>query len=188
MIVRYAAGVPVFVIAGLWQGSWSCSRIRTPTDMVASTFFAGVALLTLIAPFELTAPLVRLPRQSISTVEAAVIGALVCAAAALAWSRRRPDWGSPLPASWTGLLIAMLAASLLSPVSRVNALHMTGRSAAAFAVYLLAWNGITSPTRLRSALLLAVATGVAVSALAILEYRGVGPVLTMLQAFRPAVS
>ena len=156
--------------------------------MVASTSFAGAALLMLVAPFELTAPLLRLPFQSVSNLEAAVLCAFVCGAAALVWSRRLPDWRTPLTQPWVALLLAMLVASLVSPVSRVNALHMTGRLAAAFGVYLLASNGVTTPARLRSALRLAVAVGVVVSLLAILEYRGVRVVLIGLKAFRPAVS
>jgi len=156
--------------------------------MVGITFFAGVALLTLVAPFELTAPLMRLPRQSVSNLEAAVLSAFVCGGAALVWAHRWPRWRTPLTAPWLALLLAMAVASAVSPVSPVNAFHMTGRAAAAFGVYLLAANGVTTPGRLRSLLALAVAVGVMVSALAILEYRGVREVLDALRAFRPAVS
>jgi hypothetical protein len=156
--------------------------------MVGSISFAGVAVLTLVAPFELTAPLLRLPRQSVSNLEAAVMCAFVCAGVAIVWSRQWPDWRTPLTQPWVALLAAMLVAAAVSPVSRVNALHMTGRLTAAFGVYLLAANGVTTVARLRSALSLAVAAGVLVSLLAILEYRGVRPVLTALTAFRPAVS
>jgi hypothetical protein len=156
--------------------------------MVGSISFAGVALLTLVAPFELTTPLLRLPWQSVSNLEAAVMCAFVCGGAAIVWSRQLPDWRAPLTLPWIALLAAMLVAAVVSPVSRVNALHMTGRLTAAFGVYLLAVNGITTSARLRSALSLAVAAGVVVSLLAILEYRGVRPVLTALTAFRPAVS
>ena len=156
--------------------------------MVGSTFFAGVALLTLIAPFELTSPLVRLPRQSVSNLEAAVVCAFVFGAVAVVRSRRLPDWRTPLTLPWMALLLAMSIASALSPVSRVNAFHMTGRLAAAFGVFLLASSAIATPARLRSALTLAVAVGVVVGVLAILEYRGLRPVLSVLEAFRPAVS
>jgi O-Antigen ligase len=156
--------------------------------MVGSTLFAGVALLTVVAPFELTVPLLRLPRQSVSNLEAAVLCAFVCGAAALVWSRRLPDWRTPLTQPWAALLLAMFVASAVSPVSRVNAFHMTGRIVAAFGVYLLASNGVTTPARLVSALRLAVAVGVVVSVLAILEYRGVRTVLVGLKAFRPFVS
>ena len=157
--------------------------------MVGSTFFAGVALLTLVAPFELTAPLLRLPRQSVSNLEAAVLCAFVCGAAALVWSRRLPEWRTPLTVPWIGAARSRWSSRRRSsPVSRVNAFHMTGRLAAAFGVYLLASNGVTTTARLRTVLALAVAVGVVVSVLAILEYRGVRPVLDGLKVFRPAVS
>ena len=150
--------------------------------------FAGVALLTLAAPFELTEPLVRLPHQSISSLETAVLLAFGAWAAAIAVSRRLPDWRTPLTLPWIALLVAMFIASIASPVSRVNALHMTGRLAAAFGIYLLTVNGVTTRARLSIVLSLAVVIGVVVSLLAILEYLGVGPVLTWLKAFRPSVA
>ena len=150
--------------------------------------FAGVALLTLAAPFELTAPLVRLPRQSISSLEAAVIAAFAAAAIAAVRTRRLPQWRTPLTAPWIALLAAMLVASLASPVSRLNALHMTGRIGAALGVYLLTVNGVTTARRLRVVLALALAVGLAVAVLAILEFLGVEPVLAWLKAFRPSVS
>src|SRR6185295_8192021 len=103
-------------------------------------------------------------------------------------SRRLPQWQTPLTLPWVVLLVAMLVASAASPVSRTNALHMTGRLTAALGVYLLTVNGLTTRSRLRSALALAVAVGVVVSVLAILEYLGVRPVLAWLTAFRPGVA
>src|SRR5690349_2571460 len=100
--------------------------------MKRSTVFAGVALLTLAAPFELTEPLVRLPRQSISSLEAAVLVAFAAWGAAIVVSRRLPEWRAPLTLPWLALLVAMGLASLASPISRLNAFHMTGRLAAAF--------------------------------------------------------
>jgi O-antigen ligase len=156
--------------------------------MAGTTLFTGVALLTLVAPFELTEPLVRLPRQAVSNLEAAVLCAFAFGAAAVVWSRRAPVWRTPLTAPWLAVLVAMLIASALAPVSRVNAFHMTGRFTAAFGVFLLAANGMTSSARVKSVLRLALVTGVVVSVLAILEYRGVRPVLTLLKVFRPSVT
>jgi O-antigen ligase len=156
--------------------------------MEGLTLFAGVALLTIAAPFELTEPLVRLPRQSISSLESAVIVAFVGWGAAVAATRRAPEWRTPLTLPWIALLAAMAAASFASPVSRVNALHMTGRFAAALGVYLLAVNGITTRGRLRTVLALAVAIACVVSALALLEFAGVRRVLDWLTVFRPGVA
>ena len=52
--------------------------------------FGGVALLTFAAPFELTEPLVRLPRQSITSLEAAIMVAFAAWGIAIAASRRLP--------------------------------------------------------------------------------------------------
>ena len=65
---------------------------------------------------------------------------------------------------------------------------MTGRLAAALGVYLLAVNGLTTRSRVTTALNLAVGVGVVVSVLAILEYLEVRPVLSWLTAFRPWVA
>ena len=156
--------------------------------MDRSPLFAGVALLTLAAPFELTEPLVRLPRQSVSSLEAAVLAAFAAWAVAVVASRRLPEWRTPLTFPWVALLAAMALASVASPVSRINALHMTGRLGAAFGIYLLTVNGVTTRARLRVVLALAVAIGVFVSVLAILEYAGVRPVLAWLTVFRPGVA
>src|SRR5262249_1076555 len=156
--------------------------------MGSLTLFAGVALLMLAAPFELTEPLVRLPHQSISSLETAVLLAFAAWAVAIVVSRRLPDVRTPLTLPWTALLAAMFVASILSSVSRVNALHMTGRLAAAFGIYLLTVNAVTTHARLRVALALAVLIGVVVSVLTILEYVGVGWVLAWLKAFRPGVA
>ena len=150
--------------------------------------FAGVALVTLAAPFELTEPFLRLPYQSISSLETAVLLAFALWAAAIVFSRRLPDWRTPLTLPWIVLLLAMLVASIASTVSRVNALHMTGRLAVAFGVYLLTVNGVTTRARLRAVTSLVVLIGVVVSVLAILEYLGVATVLAWLRAFRPGVA
>jgi hypothetical protein len=156
--------------------------------MGGSLLFAGVALLTLAAPFELREPLVRLPRQSVTSLESVVLLAFAAWGVAIVSSRRLPEWRTPITLPWIAVLLAMAVASVASPVSRVNALHMTGRASAAFLVYLLTVNGVTTPARLRVVLILAVAIGVLVSGLAILEYLGVGPVLSWLRAFRPYVT
>src|SRR4051812_16215793 len=128
--------------------------------MVGSIPFAGVVVLTLVAPFEFTAPVLRLPRQSVSNLEAAMVLAVTAGAAALAWSRRRPDWRTPITAPWIAVIITMLIASLASPVSRINAVHMTGRLTAALAVFLLAINAVTTRSRMRTVLTLALWVGV----------------------------
>ena len=161
---------------------------NTFTASAATVAFAGVSLLALVAPFELTQPLVRLPRQSISHLEAALLVAFAAWGAALVWFRAMPAWQTPLTAPWIVLLVILTAAALASPVSRLNALHLTGRLTAAFGVYLLTVNGVRTRARLCLVLDLVLAAGVIVSVLVFLEYLGVKPVLDMLKAFRPGIT
>ncbi len=157
-------------------------------DHVAATAaFAGVVLLLVVAPFERTQPLIRLPGQSLSNLEAAVATAFVAWLGAIVWSRRMPIWRTPLTWPWVAFVATMLVAALGAPLERVNALHMSGRFAAAFAIYLLAVNGVTTRDRLVAAIWLMLATGVTISVLAVLEYLGAPMVLRWLKEFRPQV-
>ena len=69
--------------------------------LTGMTLFGGVALLTILAPFELTEPLVRLPRQSVSTLEAALLLAFAGWGASIVMSRRLPQWQTPLTWPWS---------------------------------------------------------------------------------------
>ena len=152
------------------------------------TAFTGVALLACVAPFETTAPLLRLPGQSISNVEACLLAAFAAFGLAIVGSRRLPVWRTAFTPPWVALVAVMLLSAVLSPVSRTNALHMTGRASASFGIYLIAINGLTTGRRVRTVLAIAVMSGVAVSALALLEYLRVGLVLDALRAFRPGLA
>ena len=154
----------------------------------ANAAFAGVVLLSFVTPFEATRPLLRLPSQSISTLEAAVLLSFGVWALALIASTSRPAWRTRFTAPWLALVAAMAVASLLSSVSRTNALHMTGRIAAAFGVFLLTVAGVTTQARLRIALAAVVVTGAVVSLLAGLEYLQIAPILRLLTAFRPGLA
>ena len=150
--------------------------------------FAGVALLAILAPFETSTPIVRVPWQSISDVEVALLAAFATWAAALISFRTWPRWQTPLTAAWLALLAACAIAALVSPVSRTNALHMTGRLTAAFCVYLLTVNAIDTPRRGRSLMRLLLTSGALVSVLAVLEFVQVPAVLRALTVFRPGLS
>jgi len=152
---------------------------------IAGAFaFYGVLLLALAAPFEMQAPLLTLPGQSISNLETCVIVAVGAWGAALAATRTMPIWRTPLTAPWLASIGAMALASLLSPVSRANALHMTGRVACAFAIYLLVINALERRERVRAVVAALVATGAFAAALAVLEYLRIDAVVTWLRAFR----
>src|SRR5277367_3446211 len=95
--------------------------VSPSTTVVA---FAGVSLVALVAPFELTQPLLRLPRQSVSNLETAVLVALGSWGVALGVARAMPRWQTPLTWPWILLVAALLTASIAAPVARTNALHM----------------------------------------------------------------
>src|SRR5580704_6330031 len=155
---------------------------------VATTAYVGVCALAIIAPFELLRPLVRLPWQSVSNVEA-VLAIVFCAWLwSIVSSGTWPRWQTPLTSPWMALLAAMTVSALMAPTGRVNALHMAGRLTIGFAVFLLTVNAISTPARLRRAMAAAVVAGLIVGVLAILEYLQVSTVLVGLRAFRPAMA
>ena len=156
----------------------------------------GVCALILVAPFEKTRPLIQMPGQSISTVEAALL--LVFGAWAVALISGAPGgvfrpwhmvagWRTNLTLPWVALLTAMFLSALTAPTNRTNALHMVGRGVLALGVYLLTVNAATSAKRITGMFVVAAVTGAMVCALAILEYAGVPPVVEALRQFRPAV-
>ena len=79
-------------------------------------------------------------------------------------------------------------AAALAPAAHANALHMTGRLMVAFALYLMAVNGVTTTERRHRVMATAVGAGVLVSLLAILESLQVPVVLEWLKAFRPGAT
>jgi hypothetical protein len=161
---------------------------HTFTSSATAVAFAGVSMLALVAPFELTQPLIRLPRQSVSNLEAALLLALGSWSVALVWTHAVPRWQTPLSAPWMALIAVLFSASIAAPAARVNALHMTGRCAAAFACFLLTVNGVTTRRRLRVVVTLTIVAAVAVSLLACLEYAGTAWVLDVLKLFRPGIT
>jgi hypothetical protein len=148
---------------------------------------AGVFLLAAFAPFEMTTPIVRLPGQSLTNLEAVLLVVLAAWGIALLASRRFPSL-PPVAWAWLALIVAMAIASALAPSDRMNAWHMTGRFAAAAAVFVLTVDGMTSGTRLHAAMLVSLVAGVAVAVAVLLEYAQVDWALRALLRFRPATS
>lgn len=148
----------------------------------------GICLLVLVAPFEASEPLLRLPGQSLSTVEAALLAVFAAWTASCAWSGLGPEWRTPLTWPWVLFMVAMLVAALAAPDNRLNALHMVGRFGLAFGVYLVTVNGVTTFARLRGVIVAASFAGTIVGALAVLEYLAVGPVFQWLHVFRVNVA
>ena len=90
-------------------------KVLGHTDRVATTAFIGVALLAVVAPFEMTQPLVRFPQQSVSNLEAALLCAFAAWSLAIAASRQLPSWRTPLTSPWLALLAAVIVASVAAP-------------------------------------------------------------------------
>jgi len=166
----------------------NASRALDRAAIPRSVAYVATCLLALAAPFELTRPLARLPWQQVSNLEALLLSAFICWLVSLAWSQQEPVWRTSLTAPWLALIAVMAAAAAAAPVARANALHMTGRIAATFAIYLMAVNGITDAGRLSRAIVMTVAAGVVVAALAILESVQLPAVLEWLKAFRPSIA
>ena len=165
-----------------WQASWTLARA---IGMVAWT---GVCLLVLVAPFEALHPLVRLPGQSLTIVELALLAVL---------------------AAWLAAAAAVPAASAASDTTHAavgdgaaHERHRGGRRAGrsdkcrphgrpvrlAFGVFLVTVSGVSTPDRLRRVIVSAAVVGVAISVLVMLEFLGNGFVLRTLRIFRPGIA
>jgi hypothetical protein len=180
------------LVAAPLAGSSSRADLARPNadrrTAVATVACVGICALVLLAPFEALDPLLTLPGQSLSTVEAALVAALAAWAAAMVAARAFPAWRAPLTLPWLAVLASMLAAALAAPRFQANAIHMVGRLALAFAVYLLVVSAVQTVSRLRAVLAAAATAGAVVAILAVLEYLGVEWTLRFLSTFRAWVA
>ncbi len=154
--------------------------------MSSAVAAAGAFLLASVAPFEATDPIVRLPGQALTNLEAAIFAALAAWAASIAMTRHAPRCPPVVRASFA-VAMAMAVASLAAGTDARNAWHMTGRFVASAAVLMLTVNGITTGRRLHAALVVCVSAAAAVAVLAILEFAQVDAVLRLLTRFRPSL-
>ncbi len=148
---------------------------RQQIGAASTVAWVGVCALILAAPFEKTRPLIQMPGQSISSVEAALLVVFSAWTLSMALSgvgsprHMLAGWRTNLTLPWTALLGAMLLSAWTAPENRVNALHMVGRGALAFGLYVLTVNAATSPKRIEVVFVTAAATGALVAALALLD-------------------
>jgi hypothetical protein len=154
------------------------------TSVVAA---AGVLLLAVVAPFETTTAIIRLPGQTLTNVETMLLLALGAWTAVLVWSRRLPQ-RSALAFAYLAVIAAMAAAAAAAPEASRNAWHMTGRLTAGAAVFLLTVDGITTNRRLDAALTACVLAGLVVAIAAALEFAQFDAVLRLLQRFRASLN
>lgn len=149
--------------------------------------YVGTCLLFLVAPFERLQPLVSLPGQKVTTVEAAVllVAAGWCAVCAVSrpWPACRTPIALPLDA-WLG--VATIATAL-AQAFQLNALKTLGRLGLGWFVVLLPFNGVTSPARMTRVVWCATASAVVVAIVATLESMGVPVVMRWLEDFRQGV-
>src|SRR4051812_43479192 len=148
----------------------------------------GVCLLILIAPFEALRPLLRLPGQSLSTVETVMLVVFAVWAASLAAPRYAIGWRTPLVLPFLVFLAAALVAALAAPGHRANALHMVGRFGLLMGVFVVTTTSIATAARLRTAIAVSAAAGAIVSGLVITEYLRVPVVLSSLAIFRDGIA
>jgi len=183
--------------AGIVRETDVVSAVAVPATMtvhrlagavVERTAVIGVAALLLVAPFEALQPLVRLPGQSVSSVEAAFLCVCLSAALALLMSRTLPalPWTELGP--WVALVAASAIAAALAPDFRANAAHMTARLAMAtvvFALTIVAARRTAARFRLMCA---AVVSGAVVGVLVILDFASVPVVEHGLSLFRAGIA
>ena len=152
------------------------------------TACAGVMLLVCAAPYETLRPLVTLPGQTLTTVEAALL--LVCAACAvaIALERRWPRVPVVDAALWTGFVGAALLAAALTPNFRGNALHMAARMGVAAVVWGLTLCGAADARRRRLLVSAVVVAGCAAALLVLADFAGWSAVERVLRAFRSGVA
>jgi hypothetical protein len=153
--------------------------------MVAWT---GVCLLVLVAPFEALQPLVRLPGQSLTIVELALLAVLTAWLGSALLLRQRPPLRTPLTLPWVAVLFTSLIAAAAAPADRTNAFHMVARFGLSFGVFLVTVSGVSTPHRLRRVVASAAAVGVVIGVLVMLEFLGNGFVLRTLRIFRPGIA
>ena len=156
--------------------------------LASTTAWVGVCFWILAAPFEGSRPLVQLPGQSISSVEAALLAVFAAWAAAIVWTRAWPRWHTSLAGPWIAFLVAVSVAALTASAERTNALHMAGRFGLAFGVYLVTINGVTTLARVRTVFVVSAVIGAVVALLAVLEFLSVPLALRALTMFRPGVA
>jgi hypothetical protein len=146
---------------------------------------ASVLLVAAVSPFERPLDALTLAGFSVTTLEFAVILALLVGGFAW-WSERR---SFPLPSTIAAPLLAVLAvmlvAALAAPDFRGNSLRVWGRFVAATGVCLLTINVVTTRRMAFALISTLLATGAIVGVLAVLELMQVPQVMDWLRGFRP---
>jgi hypothetical protein len=142
-------------------------------------------LVAAISPFERPLPGLAVAGLTLTTVEIAVLGAVIVWAVVLVRDRQFPAWRSPIALPGAAVLIVVLLTALLAPEFGGNSIRFFGRVLAAALVLLLAQNAITSPRIAGRLITTLLAVGSLLGALAVLELAQIPIVMDSLRAFRP---
>ena len=149
---------------------------------------AGMMALVLTAPFEALHPLVRVPGQSLTTVETVLLCVLALCGGTVAATRERASLCAKDLLPWALFTIAGFASAALAPEFRGNALHMAARIALAAAVWAICVIGAEFEPARRRAVVTAVVSGAIVSILVLADFLGVPGVARFLSLFRSSVA
>lgn len=165
-------------------GSQPSAPADTWRRRASSVGFVGVLAVLLAAPFETTTPWLRVPGQSISSLEIVVL--LVCAGwvATVVRSGALPPIRTPLTTPGLLLLGSLTMASAVAPTDRANALHMVGRLACAAVLCAATVHSVTTASRAKRLLWIACASGTLAAVLVALDYSRVEVGQQLLSAFR----
>ena len=166
-------------------GQVNTTAVRSRGAVVASF---GVVVLVLAAPFETLNPLLRLPGQSVSTVEAVLLAVLATTAFALARSATWPEVPLIPAAAWAAFVAATLVSAIFAPAFRTNAIHMTARFALAATVWAVTVVGTGSERDRRRIVLAIVVSGVVVGALVLADFLDIPGTNWLLARFRTGVA
>lgn len=146
-----------------------------------------LALVLLVAPFETLRPILRLPGQSLTSVEAVVLPGLVLLALA-SWRGRlwSPELNRLAAAPWM-LAVAALCAALAAPSDTGNALRMVARLTIVAAVAMATTVTAVQPHR-RRLLWMVLLSGVIVALLVIADFTGGADAEAWFAPFRTAMA
>jgi O-antigen ligase len=145
---------------------------------------ASVMLAVAVSPFERAMP-GSIFGFTLTTVELAI--AIALAAGAAAWFRRPAsfEWRTPITLPLVALVASAAVAAVLAPEFRGNAVRVTGRMAAAVALFVLVANVSRTDRVARQIAAALLAAAAVVGAIAVLELAQFPWVLSALKVFRP---
>src|SRR5262245_7060904 len=124
--------------------------------------YVGVSALFVAAPLERLQPLLTLPGQNITTVEAVMVVSVAAWLLTLLANREFPLLKTPVTRPWVAWLIVAAVAAFAAPAFRMNAVKVAARLAAGLVMLLMTVNGVTTERRLAGVIRLAVISAVAV--------------------------